>query len=205
MPHFREAGMSHHSIVVDLDPETTLAKQVHRAQNRGFENPCRQVAIFAIHETADKLSPLGFVVIGLNPRTPFDDASQQFIRILSRLVSTSLQSILLHKEDIARRERLIVQAELMKSQLAEQLSITQKEVERTALRFQRFAERADIGVFILGRDGVYKYRNPAWYDMLQPENPDIQLEAAWEALIDDEYIALGRHRFDLLMREKSHQ
>jgi PAS domain-containing protein len=36
----------------------------------------------------------------------------------------------------------------------------------TLRRFQRFAERADIGIFILDMDGVYSYRNEAWYSIL---------------------------------------
>jgi hypothetical protein len=52
---------------------------------------------------------------------------------------------LLHEEDIGRRERTIANAEAMKLELKQQLIATEKEVERSALKFQRFAERADIG------------------------------------------------------------
>jgi len=43
---------------------------------------------------------------------------------------------------------------------------------------QRFAERSDIGIFILGSNGVYSYRNEAWYAILKPDHRDIELDEA---------------------------
>jgi hypothetical protein len=56
------------------------------------------------------------MVIGLNPRRPFNEDYLEFILVSSRLLSTSLTSILLHEEDIGRRERTIANAEAMKFQ-----------------------------------------------------------------------------------------
>jgi PAS domain-containing protein len=145
------------------------------------------------------------MVIGLNPRRPFNEDYLEFILVSSRLLSTSLTSILLHEEDIGRRERTIANAETMKFQLKQQLIRSQQEAERNVSKFKRFAERADVGIFLIGMDGVYSYRNEAWFDILSPEDRDIVLDDAWENLIDEEYAALGKAKFQACMETKQHQ
>ena len=95
----------------------------------------------------------------------------------------------------------------MKQELRNQLAVTQKEAERSAMKFQRFAESADIGIFIVGLDGVYSYRNEAWWRILYPDHQhhDIDLPDAWVALIDHDYILPGQHKFTTLIETKEHQ
>jgi PAS domain-containing protein len=145
------------------------------------------------------------MVIGLNPRRPFNEDYLEFILVSSRLLSTSLTSILLHDEDIGRRERTIATAEAMKFQLKQQLTQSQQEAERNFSRFKRFAERADVGIFLIGMDGVYSYRNEAWYNILSPEDQNISLGDAWEALIDEEYVPVGKARYQECTETKQHQ
>lgn len=54
-------------------------------------------------------------------------------------------------------------------------------------------------------DGVFSYRNEAWYSILCPDNPDIDLDEAWSALIDDEYIDSGQAMFEALAATKEPQ
>jgi hypothetical protein len=54
-------------------------------------------------------------------------------------------------------------------------------------------------------DGVYSYRNKAWYDILSPANPNIDLDDAWGALVDDEHAPVGQAKFQALMETKEHQ
>jgi PAS domain-containing protein len=188
-----------------LEEGSAAAELVRGVQWQGFGDPCRAAAICPLNPTSTTDNILGFMVIGLNPRRPYNDDYRQFILVASRLLSTSLTSIILHEEDIGRRERTIANAEAMKFELKQQLLETQKEVERSALKFQHFAERADIGIFILDTDGIYSYRNKAWFDILAPKDLDLELGQAWDALIDDEYIPLGQAKFKILMETKQHQ
>jgi len=165
-PYFRRAMAAREPITVIFEEDPAAAALVRDIDWKGFGDPCRAAAICPLNPTSSKDNILGFMVIGLNPRRPYNDDYHQFILIATRLLSTSLTSILLHEEDIGRRERTIANAEAMKLELKQQLAETQKEVERSALKFQRFAERADIGIFILDMDGVYSYRNEAWYSIL---------------------------------------
>jgi hypothetical protein len=54
-------------------------------------------------------------------------------------------------------------------------------------------------------EGVYSYRNQAWFDILAPKDEDIELSGAWDELIDDEYQAMGQARFETLIQTKQHQ
>ncbi|KAH7406739.1 hypothetical protein DE146DRAFT_607011 [Phaeosphaeria sp. MPI-PUGE-AT-0046c] len=204
-PYFRQAMAARKPVIVSFEKDPAAAELVRGIDWQGFGDPCRAAAICPLTPTSLKDNILGFIVIGLNPRRPYDDDYHQFILVASRLLSTSLTSILLHEEDIGRRERTIANAELMKLELKQQLLETQKEVERNALKFQRFADRADVGIFILDIHGVYSYRNQAWFDILAPKDRDLNLDEAWDALIDDEYILLGQVKFEALMATKQHQ
>jgi PAS domain-containing protein len=206
-PYFRQAMLARNPIMIPFSEGSPAADLVRGIEWKGYGNPCRGAVICPINPTSSKDNILGYLVIGLNPRRPYDDDYRQFIMVASRLLSTSLTSILLHEEDIHRRERAIANAESMKIELRQQLLDTQKEVERSAYKFQRFAERADIGIFIVGVDGAYSYRNDAWYHILDPDfiTRDIVLGEAWGALIEDEYAALGQSKFETLIETKQHQ
>ncbi|KAL5434893.1 hypothetical protein PMIN06_011261 [Paraphaeosphaeria minitans] len=206
-PYFREASAARGPVRVDLESGSPAHKLVLGVDWKGYGDSCRGAVVCPITPTSSKDNILGYMVLGLNPRRPYDEDYRHFIMVASRLLSTSLTSILLHEDDIHRRERAIENAEMMKAELRQQLIATQKEVERNAMKFQRFAERADVGIFIVGLDGVYSYRNDTWWRMLDPEYQyrDIELNDAWGALIDEEFIQPGKEKFQKLIETKEHQ
>ncbi|KAF1954573.1 hypothetical protein CC80DRAFT_475815 [Byssothecium circinans] len=205
-PYFRQAMLARNPIMVNLEG-SPVAELYRDIDWKGYGDPCRGIAICPLNPTSSKDNILGYMVFALNPRRPYDDDYRQFIMVTSRLLSTSLTSILLHEEEIYRRERAITDAESMKRELKEQLLATQKEVERSADKFQRFAERADIGIFIVNLAGEYSYRNDAWFHILDPgaRDSDMRLGAAWDTLIDDEYREMGKAKFEQLVKTKQHQ
>ena len=204
-PYFRQAMAAREPTIISFDEDLAAASLLRDAAWRGFGDPCRAAAVCSLNPTSSKDNILGFMVVGLNPRRPYDNHYRHFLSIASRTMSTSLTSILLHEEDINRRERAIANAEAMKLELKQQLINTQQEVERSIFKFQRFAEGADIGIFILGLNGKYSYRNDAWYSILGASDRDIELTSALETLIDDEYIPIGQARLQALIDTKEHQ
>ncbi|KAE8842153.1 hypothetical protein PTNB73_00208 [Pyrenophora teres f. teres] len=204
-PYFRQALTARKPIILRFDQDPVAAELVGDIEWQGFGDPCKALVICPLNPTSSKDNILGFMVIGLNPRRPFDEEYLQFILVTSRLLSTCLTSILLHEEDIGRRERTIANAEAMKYQLKEQLTLSQQEAERNVSKFKRFAERADVGIFLIGMDGIYSYRNEAWYNILGTVAQDVGLEEAWALLIDEEYHELGRRKFQELKETKQHQ
>ncbi|KAF2086949.1 hypothetical protein K490DRAFT_43180 [Saccharata proteae CBS 121410] len=202
MPYFREALKSRRPTVLNLEDCTEEeSKMMKGIKWRGFGDPCRSLCICPITPTSSK-NVLGFLIVGLNPRRPYDEDYQQFMLVASRLLATSLASVVLHEEEIRRRENMIAQAELMRSQLTEQLFLSRKEVERNEKRFQRFCERADVAIFIVGSDGNYTYRNDKWFRLFQLQPEDVDIKKAWERLVEKEDLASCEAYFTKLMVHK---
>ncbi|KAH7051315.1 aerobic respiration control sensor protein-like protein arcB [Macrophomina phaseolina] len=202
MPYFREAVKSRKPTVLHLDNGNSPMGLLDGIQWRGFGDPCKSLVICPITPTTST-NVLGFLITGLNPRRPYDEDYQQFMGVTSRLLATSLASVVLHEEEIRQRENMITQAELIKTRLVEQLDVSRKEVERNEKKFQRFAERADVAIFIVGSDGRYTYRNHAWYEIFQLDDPDLDIRDAWPQLCNDEDLAKCEHYFMRLMVEKT--
>ncbi|KAK3050951.1 hypothetical protein LTS18_012490, partial [Coniosporium uncinatum] len=206
MPYFQEAMKSRKPTVVQLADEPIAKELVKDIVWRGFGDASSQLVIAPITPTSSKKTVLGFLVVGLNPRRPYDSDYQDFITVASRLLATCLSSLLMHEEALDKRERTIEQAEAMKAELREQLYISEQEARHHALKFQRFAEKADIGIFIIrASDGEYAYRNASWYNILQPSDRAVALEPAWEELIDESSRLPGQQMFKEVMMEKTHK
>jgi hypothetical protein len=205
-PYFQQAMVAGKPITVRLDQGSPAAKLVQGVQWAGFGDPCRAAAICPITPTpSESTKALGFVVIGLNPRRPYDNDYQHFILVAIRLLSTSLTSILLHEKNIMHQERALANAEAMKLVLELQLLESQKAAEWNFFKFKRFAERSEVGIFIIGMDGLYSYRNDAWYNILAPVNGDVDLNVAWTSLLDDAYSPSGKLKFQALIETKQRQ
>jgi hypothetical protein len=100
---FRQAIQSANPIVlrtVGGDPPEDLFEGF---QWRGFGDACTAVAVCPIRPTKDE-SVMGLLMIGLNPRRPYDDDHRQFISLLHQKLTTGLASSVLFEEE-ARRGR----------------------------------------------------------------------------------------------------
>ena len=53
---------------------------------RGFGEPCSEALVCPIRPTTGE-NVLGFLVVGVNPRRPFDDDYQSFIQVCRRIKS----------------------------------------------------------------------------------------------------------------------
>ena len=74
--------------------------------------------------------------LSAGPRRSYDKAYSQFVNEATRLVSASLTSLILHEKDIGRREKAITTAELIKTELIQQLAESQLEADRGHTKFQ---------------------------------------------------------------------
>lgn len=54
-------------------------------------------------------------------------------------------------------------------------------------------------------EGVFSYRNEAWYSICVPDDRELSLDQAWATLIDEEYIAAGQAYFEALAVTKTYQ
>jgi len=112
----------------------------------------------------------------------------------------------MHEEALDKRERTIEQAEAMKAELREQLYISEQEARRNELKFQRYAEKSDVGIFVIAAsDGEFTYRNERWYEILRPDDKEAGLGAAWDQLVDEESRLKGQQMFKQITTEKNHK
>jgi hypothetical protein len=204
---FKKAMVADLPVTVDLfaDPEAQeLAKAL---QPQGSSDECKLAVICPLHPPSSRETVLGFMVLGLNPRTPYNKAYSQFVYEAARLISASLTSLILHEKDIGRREKAITTAELIKTELRQQLVESQLEADRGHAKFERFAERSNVGIFIIDMkaQGAYSYRNEAWFGICGTEDASLGLDDAWAAIVDDEFIAFGRTMFEKLQTTKEPQ
>lgn len=200
IPYLHEAIDSRKPTFVNLADPAFPMNLLSGINWRGFGDPCKSLVICPITPTTSR-NVLGFLIVGLNSRRPYDEDYQQFMSVTGRLLATSLASVVLHEEEIRSREKMIVQAELMKAQLAEQLDVSRKEVARNEKKFQRFAERADVAIFIVGSDGHYTYRNQSWFEIFQLEDDDLDVRDAWPRLCYEEDLPKCEEFFSRLMIE----
>ncbi|OJD38897.1 hsp90-like protein [Diplodia corticola] len=200
MPYLQEAVDTGKPILFGLDEPAFPMDLFDGIRWRGFGDPCNAIVICPITPTTTT-NALGFLIVGLNSRRPYDDDYQQFMGVIARSLATSLASVVLHEEEIRSRERVISQAELMKTQLSEQLDVSRKEVARNEKKFQRFAERADVAIFIVGSDGHYTYRNQAWFEIFQLGDADLDVRDAWPRLCYAEDIPRCEEYFKRLMAD----
>lgn len=139
--------------LADLNlPESKLAN----VDWQGYGDPCRVVVVCPLMPTTgDNAQVEGFVILGINPRRPFDENYQKYVHVMLRLISTSLASVALFDAEVRQKEKAIENAALLQKQLLDELQAKEK-------KFQSFAERSDVAIFIMNSVGQYTYRNRRW-------------------------------------------
>jgi signal transduction histidine kinase/CheY-like chemotaxis protein/PAS domain-containing protein len=156
----KETGNLPTDLIVGLEP-------------RGFGDPCSTVVVFPVHPTTVVDTAVGFVVLGVNPRRPYDDEYQLFIHLLSRQLATSMASVVLFEEEIKRGQRAARLAALDRQELSMQLYLRTQEAVESEYKFTRMAAFAPVGMFIADHGGLITYSNDMWWEISRhPRSPD---------------------------------
>ncbi|OAA54971.1 ethylene receptor [Niveomyces insectorum RCEF 264] len=141
---------------------------------RGFDDPCRTVVVFPVHhptaplstttaEDAASLSVSGFVVMGTNPRRPYNRDYRLFVHLLARQLTTSLASVVLFEEEVRRSQRAARRAAQDRQELSQQLRIRTQQAADSENKFMRMAEFTPVGMFVADGTGRITYCNDMWY------------------------------------------
>ncbi|GAB7364698.1 hypothetical protein MBLNU230_g5499t1 [Neophaeotheca triangularis] len=163
-PVFREVMNTDKPVLLEVGSRDLPEGLLEGLEWRGFGDPVRAVVICPIHPTTGE-SILGFLVLGVNPRRPYDDDYSLFVQLLSRQLATSLASVVLFEEEIRRGQKAAKLAALDRIELSEQLEARTREAIESESRFTRMAEFAPVGMFIAGSDGRIVFANDTWYDI----------------------------------------
>jgi PAS domain S-box-containing protein len=163
-PVFREVMKTDKPVVVSIGTGDLPQAMMDGLDWRGFGDPCRDVVICPIHPTTGD-TILGFLVLGINPRRPYDDDYNLFIQLLSRQLATSLASVVLFEEEIRRGQKAAKLAAEDRFNLSAQLAARTQEAKESETRFTRMAEYSPAGLFIADHVGRITYCNDTWYEI----------------------------------------
>lgn len=161
---FREAIKGDRPTYLSVEDGTLDAEFLEGIEWRGFGDPCTAAVCCPIHLTGGE-STLGFLVIGVNPRRPYDDDYSLYVQLLSRQLATAMASVVLFEEEIARGKRAARLAAQDRIELSEQLAARTQEAVESETKFTRMAEFAPVGIFIADSKGKIAYCNEKWYQI----------------------------------------
>jgi len=161
---FREAIKGDRPLLLSTEDGTLDVKLLEGIDWRGFGDPCTSAICCPVHLTGGE-STLGFLVMGVNPRRPYDDDYSLYVQLLSRQLATAMASVVLFEEEIARGRKAARLAAHDRIELSKQLAARTQEAVESETKFTRMAEFAPVGIFIASSNGKLNYINDKWYDI----------------------------------------
>ena len=172
---FRTAMKSEKPVLLRVEDGTLDTTLLEDIEWRGFGDPCTAAVCCPIHLTGGG-SVLGFLVLGVNPRRPYDDDYDLFVQLLSRQLATSMASVVLFEEEIAKGQREARLAAIDRIQLSEELAARTEEAAESETKFTRLAEFAPVGIFIANSQGQITYCNDMWYEITRVPKEETSTE-----------------------------
>ncbi|KAI5810883.1 hypothetical protein DFH27DRAFT_604944 [Peziza echinospora] len=160
MHHARVTGSMVYKDLTTLSPEEK--SKLDGIEYRGFHEPCTGTLITPIQPTA--MRNRGFMIIGLNPRRPFDNPYENWLQQITDHVSTTVAREELLTEDFQNA----IDAELALAERRKGIELRDRLVEATEqlkdseLMFTKFAESIPIGITILDERGGFVFLNDAY-------------------------------------------
>ncbi|KAM0564582.1 hypothetical protein ACHAPJ_000797 [Fusarium lateritium] len=168
---------------------------------RGFGDPSKTLVIFPVIPTTAGESVIGFVVMGVNPRRPYDDDYKLFIHLLSRQLATSMASVVLFEDEIKRGQRAARLAALDRQELSMQLYLRTQEAVESEYRFTRMAEFAPVGMFIANFEGKINYCNDMWWQISRHSRSEDSVDTWMDSVRNEDRPAL-EEAWGRLLEEK---
>lgn len=163
-PYLRKAKALHRPLVLHRDDGTLPDELVQGFEWKGFGEPSNSIAIIAIN-ASDRL--LGVMVMGLNPRRPYDAGYEGFLHSLSRHVSSTITNAVDQEEAKLRAERL---------------SMRLQESER---QIREMAVHGPVGMVQVATNGKIQWANDQYYEITghSPKEED-QYELSFADVVD---------------------
>ncbi|KAK0655844.1 putative histidine kinase group protein [Cercophora newfieldiana] len=159
---FKEALATHHPLLLQTRDGTLPEELLEDLEFRGFGDCCRAAVICPIRPTKEE-NVMGLLLLGLNPRRPYDNDYQQYISLLSQKLTTSLASIVLLEEEARRGRNAAEEAAFHQAQLKEKLAVQTREANESSQMFQAVAEFVPVGMCFGDSEGNITFANDAWY------------------------------------------
>ncbi|OCL15382.1 hypothetical protein AOQ84DRAFT_329513 [Glonium stellatum] len=174
IPYFQAAAESTEPLFLHTKDGSLSRHLLAGIETPVFQDPCESVVISAVRPTLSEEDAregvLGFVVMGLNSRQPYDNDYKLFVRLLTRQIGTSMAAAILREEEKRRGRTLVEQAAIDERRVEKELAARTTELEKSELQLRRVADAVLVGIFVIDynpgySDGSYSYRNEKWFEM----------------------------------------
>ena len=196
---FKEVAKMGKPVLLQTDDGTFDPNLLEAVEPRGYDDFCKAAVCCPIHIPMGD-SVLGFLLMGVNPRRPYDDDYDLFIQLLNRQLAASMASCVLFEEEIAKGRRAARLAAIDRIQLAEQLAARTEEAVESEKKFAQMAEFAPVGIFIADFRGHITYCNDTWYEISGVPREHIT-EDKWMDYIMDEDRAVVKAMWNNLVSD----
>ncbi|KAK4168611.1 putative signal transduction histidine-protein kinase [Cladorrhinum sp. PSN259] len=194
---FRESLAAPHPLLLQTSDGTLPQTLLEGLQWRGFNgDPCRAAVVCPIRPTRRE-NVMGLLLLGLNPRRPYDNDYRQYISLLSQKLTTSLASVVLLEEEARRSRSAAEQAAHDQAMLKEKLEVQTKEANESIQLFEAVAEFVPVGMCFTDPHGNITYANDAWYEITgctQTPNPITTETFLARVKEEDREIIVAAHR-----------
>ncbi|RKU44637.1 hypothetical protein DL546_007499 [Coniochaeta pulveracea] len=185
-PYMRDSMASPNTpIVLRRDDGTLPEELIAGLAWRGFGDPSHTIVVFPVHPTTGE-SVVGFVVLGINPRRPYNEDYELFVNLLARQLAASLASVVLFEEEIKRGEKAARLAAMDRHELSLQLQQRTQEALESEYRFTRMAEFAPVGMFIADSQGSINYCNDTWWEISRHPRSTNTMDVWMQSIRDED-------------------
>ncbi|KAK4180903.1 hypothetical protein QBC36DRAFT_319342 [Triangularia setosa] len=194
VPSFREAMRTREPTLLHTRDGTLPEVLLEGINWRGFGDPCREAVIFPVRPTNGD-AVLAFLVLGVNPRRPYNDEYKAFTSMLNRQLATSLASVILFEDETRRSRDAAEAAALEKEQLTQQLNLQ-------ASRYRRMTELSPLGMFLISPKGVLHEANDRFFEMTgHSRDNNSQYEMSWMDIMVEESAKTMREGWERLVND----
>ncbi|QDS74420.1 hypothetical protein FKW77_005958 [Venturia effusa] len=157
IPSFRESMRTREPTTLHTRDGTLPEELLEGIAWRGFGDPCRVAIIFPIRPTNGE-NVMAFLLLGVNPRRPYDSDYKAFSNMLNRQLATSLASVILFEEEIRRGRDAAEEAALEQEQLTQALDLQTS-------RLKRMTALSPLGMVNISPKGVIREANDRYFEM----------------------------------------
>lgn len=182
MPHMRKAKAENRTVLLSTADHTLPVGILDGFEWCGFGEPSSVLAIIPI-TASDRLVSL--LVIGLNPRRPYDEEYENFLNQVTRQIAATVTSAIGHEESMERETRL-----------ATQLQSSEKQI-------RNLAEFAPMGMCRIAISGQILWANDQFYEISGHEkSPEAHYELSFVDIVLEEDQPTSAGLWPVLLEER---
>lgn len=171
-------------------------------QWRGFGDPCRAAVVCPVRPTKEE-NVMGLLVLGLNPRRPYDNDYRQCISLLSQKLTTSLASTVLLEEEARRGRNMAEQAAYDQAMLKAKLEVQTKEATESIQKFEAVAEFIPVGMCFGDNQGNISFANDAWCRITGLKREDLSPAQGYLPCVVEEDRPIVTNAYEMLQTRQN--